>query len=431
MILGEDCRTTVWNFQIGEKDGVLDSFQPDEQLKRKKKISSVRRRRDVYQTLGPSSAVESATLLAFGSLFTSPYRGSELYIDIHEAPRDQRIQSLIIEFLHFVLEILSAGKEFADKNINAHFLGAQLRLLDGQFKNHWKATFLSLKQKVESLGQSPLPIHIFMRTDLPEGNWTGSYLGDLARDSHHFNLHFLREEDELVIKTSKKVVAAKHSLRECRAYEKIWRMCKPKSDCIVTSGLAQKTVKEEICSCQDSTPLRLQFIEGVPWTEDKHRMFLPGLQKLGKGDWRGIARNYVISRTPTQVASDAQKNFIRQTNVSRRKRRSSLFDIIADEIQAESSDGPNSNSSDLVARVRKLLFRRMLVGIRDGRFAWAPSIAWTSKETSFSKMLWSTVAPDAPLLLQWNSGALVLFSFLPPDIRLIMWVVLLKSNCLC
>ncbi|KAK4589149.1 hypothetical protein RGQ29_019940 [Quercus rubra] len=286
--IGEDCRTTVWTYQIGEKDWVLDSFQPDEQLKRKKKISYVRRRRDVYQTLGPSSAAESATLLAFGSLFTSPYRGSELYIDIHEAPRDQRIQSLIkkIEFLHFVPEILSAGKEFADKNINAHFLCAQLRLLDGQFKNHWKATFLSLKQKVESLGQSPLPIHIFVMTDLPKGNWTGSYLGDLARDSDHFKLHFLREEDELVIKTSKIVVAAKHSLRfafvpesvgglkkhcpserlpdvllfieeavcsctslgfcwdcrvfycrECRAYENIWHMCKPKSDCIVTSGL--------------------------------------------------------------------------------------------------------------------------------------------------------------------------------------------------
>ncbi|GAV77997.1 Myb_DNA-binding domain-containing protein [Cephalotus follicularis] len=71
--------------------------------------------------------------------------------------------------------------------------------------------------------------------------------------------------------------------------------------------------------------------KGVPWTEDEHRMFLLGLQKLGKGDWRGIARNYVISRTPTQVASHAQKYFIRQTNVSRRKRRSSLFDIVADE----------------------------------------------------------------------------------------------------
>ncbi|GAB2300838.1 Transcription factor kua1 [Dionaea muscipula] len=71
--------------------------------------------------------------------------------------------------------------------------------------------------------------------------------------------------------------------------------------------------------------------KGVPWTEEEHRMFLLGLQKLGKGDWRGISRNFVISRTPTQVASHAQKYFIRQCNVSRRKRRSSLFDIVAEE----------------------------------------------------------------------------------------------------
>ncbi|CAK9185022.1 unnamed protein product [Ilex paraguariensis] len=83
---------------------------------------------------------------------------------------------------------------------------------------------------------------------------------------------------------------------------------------------------------------------GVPWTEEEHRMFLLGLQKLGKGDWRGIARNYVISRTPTQVASHAQKYFIRQSNVSRRKRRSSLFDIVADE-----SLGTSMLSPDLYA----------------------------------------------------------------------------------
>lgn len=59
-------------------------------------------------------------------------------------------------------------------------------------------------------------------------------------------------------------------------------------------------------------------------------MFLVGLQKLGKGDWRGIARNFVVSRTPTQVASHAQKYFIRQTNATRRKRRSSLFDMVPD-----------------------------------------------------------------------------------------------------
>ncbi|KAL9231152.1 hypothetical protein vseg_006410 [Gypsophila vaccaria] len=81
--------------------------------------------------------------------------------------------------------------------------------------------------------------------------------------------------------------------------------------------------------------------KGIPWTEEEHRMFLLGLQKLGKGDWRGISRNYVISRTPTQVASHAQKHFIRQSNLSRRKRRSSLFDIVADEggdTQMESQD---------------------------------------------------------------------------------------------
>ncbi|OAY25168.1 uncharacterized protein LOC110604623 [Manihot esculenta] len=33
-----------------------------------------------------------------------------------------------------------------------------------------------------------------------------------------------------------------------------------------------------------------------------------------------------------------------------------------------SSDGSNPKSSSLVSRVRKLLFRKMLVGIKDGRF---------------------------------------------------------------
>lgn len=73
--------------------------------------------------------------------------------------------------------------------------------------------------------------------------------------------------------------------------------------------------------------LCLRFL-GVPWTEDEHRLFLIGLQKLGKGDWRGIARNFVVSRSPTQVASHAQKFFIRQSNATRRKRRSSLFDMV-------------------------------------------------------------------------------------------------------
>jgi SHAQKYF class myb-like DNA-binding protein len=82
---------------------------------------------------------------------------------------------------------------------------------------------------------------------------------------------------------------------------------------------------------QGSSSASRERKKGVPWTEEEHRRFLLGLQKLGKGDWRGISRNFVVSRTPTQVASHAQKYFIRQSNMSRRKRRSSLFDMVPDE----------------------------------------------------------------------------------------------------
>ncbi|KAA3477204.1 myb-like protein J [Gossypium australe] len=71
-----------------------------------------------------------------------------------------------------------------------------------------------------------------------------------------------------------------------------------------------------------------------------------GLEKLGKGDWRGISRNFVTTRTPTQVASHAQKYFLRQATLNKKNRRSSLFDIVPSffnsMVRSNSMGGPPS-----------------------------------------------------------------------------------------
>ncbi|CAK9136528.1 unnamed protein product [Ilex paraguariensis] len=55
-------------------------------------------------------------------------------------------------------------------------------------------------------------------------------------------------------------------------------------------------------------------------------LFLIGLDRYGKGDWRSISRNVVVT-TPTQVASHAQKYYLRQTLVNKERKRSSIHDM--------------------------------------------------------------------------------------------------------
>jgi SHAQKYF class myb-like DNA-binding protein len=68
------------------------------------------------------------------------------------------------------------------------------------------------------------------------------------------------------------------------------------------------------------------------WTEEEHKLFLIGLNKLGKGEWIGISRQFVTTRTPTQICSHAQKFFLKQAEITKKQRRtSSVFDLSLNE----------------------------------------------------------------------------------------------------
>lgn len=83
-------------------------------------------------------------------------------------------------------------------------------------------------------------------------------------------------------------------------------------------------------------------------------LFLLGLEKYGKGDWRSISRNFVISRTPTQVASHAQKYFIRLNSMNRERRRSSIHDITSvNNGDTSAAQGPITGTNGQVANPGK------------------------------------------------------------------------------
>ncbi|XP_063948220.1 transcription factor SRM1-like [Daucus carota subsp. sativus] len=67
---------------------------------------------------------------------------------------------------------------------------------------------------------------------------------------------------------------------------------------------------------------------GIPWSIQEHKSFLEGYKTCGKGEWKKISKDFVPSKTPSQVASHAQKYEKRlHTDTPPEKRRQTINDI--------------------------------------------------------------------------------------------------------
>ncbi|CAH8303978.1 unnamed protein product [Eruca vesicaria subsp. sativa] len=81
--------------------------------------------------------------------------------------------------------------------------------------------------------------------------------------------------------------------------------------------------------------------KAIPWTPLEHNQFLLGLKKYGKGDWRSISRHVVLTRTPTQVASHAQKYYERLKSKNSSRQRQSIHDFnVAESINISAMEAP-------------------------------------------------------------------------------------------
>ncbi|KAK1320254.1 hypothetical protein QJS10_CPA03g01275 [Acorus calamus] len=91
----------------------------------------------------------------------------------------------------------------------------------------------------------------------------------------------------------------------------------------------------------------------VRWTKEEHMRFLEGLQAFGRGEWAGIAKDYVITKNPTQVTSHAQKPFLYQSkNAGKQQRGSSIFDLPLPPPQPAPQRQMNNVENPTLVRVR-------------------------------------------------------------------------------
>ncbi|XP_057778526.1 probable transcription factor At5g61620 isoform X2 [Salvia miltiorrhiza] len=128
------------------------------------------------------------------------------------------------------------------------------------------------------------------------------------------------------------------SMRKCKSMDNL-EACASASAAEEPSGYLSDGFVHQYSKSHQRKP-------GKPWSEEEHRSFLEGLEKLGKGDWKGIASKFVPSRKSSQVASHAQKYFNRLnlTASNKKRRRGSVFDIHPTHTNAASSSAAASKN---------------------------------------------------------------------------------------
>jgi len=80
------------------------------------------------------------------------------------------------------------------------------------------------------------------------------------------------------------------------------------------SSCSKETQRQGTETREDPKTGKRKRAPPTPWQEKEHANFLIGLEMYGRGEWRSISRYLVPTRTPVQIASHAQKFFLRMQN---------------------------------------------------------------------------------------------------------------------
>ncbi|KAG0572360.1 hypothetical protein KC19_VG088500 [Ceratodon purpureus] len=168
---------------------------------------------NILSTMGPNSSAGNFFVLAFGSMFSTGYKNVQSHIDIKTPSGDKDLDDLIhsLQVLPFSSDIVAAGKDYILDEIAQPFYCAQLRLLDGQFKNHWNATLQNLKAQLisyKSAHNSRNSIPMFVMTDLPSENWTKTNLKELLDPRNSYQVHKIGNRNDLIQLASRRVLTA-------------------------------------------------------------------------------------------------------------------------------------------------------------------------------------------------------------------------------